>query len=155
MVSLHTSWDAFSFISVSLVSVRASYSRPRSQVSSTEITGVTLPQHARWCWALRHPGRPSHIWPHGVLISTLWLIGSLFCLPGIPCPASFKDPFIFKTQLFLSPLGPLEPMWTSPSLIPRLEPLPQDFSLPYTSLPMLNFWCLNVPIQSPSRVPEP
>ena len=43
MVSLHTSWDAFSFISVSFVSVRASYSGTRSQVSPGGVTGSAFP----------------------------------------------------------------------------------------------------------------
>lgn len=98
MVSLHTSWDAFSFVSVSLVSVRASYSRTQSQVSHTELIGCTHPQHAPWCWALHHPGRlPTSGHTVCSFPPQLWLICSLFC------PPSFKDPFIFKTQLLLSP----------------------------------------------------
>lgn len=56
MVSLHTPWDAFSFVSESLVSFRASYRRTRGQVSHAETTGFRLSKQARWCWA-PHPQR--------------------------------------------------------------------------------------------------
>lgn len=56
--------------------------------------------------AFHHPGR--RLMAGHTVCSfppQLWLICSCFCLPGTPCPPRFKYPFIFKTQLLLSPPG--------------------------------------------------
>lgn len=149
MVSLHTSWDAFSFISVSLVSVRASYSRTGGQVRHTETTGYILPQQAWWCWALHRPGRPSQGWPQWANFH--------------PCSGSFVPSVAYqefpshRALNILSSSRPCCPLvlyshehvdtWTSYLTLHSRVFTPGFTSHLYLTL-CAHFWCLNVIFQS-------
>lgn len=108
MVSLHTPWDAFSFVSESLVSFRASYRRTEAGLA-TETMAFPSPSRHRGAGPPAQPGHMGCLFP-----PLLWLTCSQICPPGIPSPSGSKHPLVFKIQLLLSPFQPLELIWTAP-----------------------------------------